>query len=102
MNVNFDDVIVFKALAAGYYSLVIGRVSEYTYDDHLEVENHKVFYSPQNPIVKKCASVSEIEAFYDSISSSHRVGYNDIKKIVPERYMNNPEIILEDYPELLI
>lgn len=101
MNVNYDDVIVFKALAAGYYSLVIGRVSEYAYNDHLEVENHKVFYSP-SPNAEKCSSKSEREAYYNSISSSHRVGYNDIKKVVPEKYLNKPETILEDYPELLI
>jgi len=102
MNVEYDDVIVFKALADGYYSLVVGRVSQYCFNDHLEVENHKVFYSPDAPNVVKCNTIEEEREYYNSISSSHRVGYNDIRKVVPDKYLNQPEMIIVDYPEILI
>lgn len=90
MNVNYDDVIVFKTLAGGYYCLAIGRVSEYTFDTHLEVEHHKVFHSFNSPYKDKIGHCS------------HRVGYNNIKKVIPEKYLKNTSAIIVDYPELLI
>ena len=89
MNLKTGEVIVFKALAGGYYCLAVGRVSEYAFDTHLEVEDQKVFYSfnaPNN----------------DTKYCSHRVGYQNIKKIIDEKYLKNTSEILSDYPELLI
>ena len=85
IDCNRHDLVVFKTLTGGYYCIAIGTISEYMFDTHCEVENITILKSPNG-----------------ATSCSHRVGYLDIKKVVPTEYWSNPRKIINDYPELFI
>lgn len=89
MDIKPNNTIVFHSLSGGYHCLAIASISNYMFDDHLEVhpESIQVFHHPKNNINQ---------------NASHRVGYGDIKMVVDNKYLSDVSQLLEDYPELLI
>ena len=82
---NCNDLIVFNTLTNGYNCLAVGKITDYMFDDHCEVNNIVILRTPNG-----------------ATSCSHRVGYNNIKAILPMEYINKIKLIKNDFPELFI
>ena len=80
-----EDLIVFKTLTGGYHCMAAGTIGEYMYEDHCEVNDITILKTPNG-----------------ATGCSHRVGYSNIKKVLPAEYINNIDNIVNDFPELFI
>ena len=85
MNCNRGDVVIFKTLTKGYYCIAVGKITNYMYDDHCEVDEVTILKSPNGATL-----------------TFGRVGYSDMIKVIPKEYITKTDKILEEFPEVLI